>query len=247
VARFAQAFPGEVTNASDIEITHVARAIAAYERELVTPDSPYDAFVAGDYEAFNEQEQEGFQIFFGKGLCGPCHGGPMLSDYRMHVIGVGDAYENVDPSFLGKNGEGGDFGRFHADPLAFSDEKYAFRTMTIRMVERTGPYFHSGSARTLRETVEFYDRGGLGPDDLSDAVLQAAGVERSPLVQPLGLTDAEIDAVVAFMKTTTAEVRTGPGGIDLTAVPDRVPSGLVPPGVPTPEGEGPFLLGGPGG
>jgi hypothetical protein len=88
--------------------------------------------------------------------------------------------------------------------------------------------------------VQFYDRGGLGPEDIPDAVLAEVGAERSSLIRPLGLTAAEIDAVVAFMKTTTADVRLGPGGIDLTAVPDRVPSGLAPPGMPAPEGGGPL-------
>lgn len=242
VARFTQAFPGEIESAEDIEIHHLGRALAAYERELVTPGSRYDHFVSGDYQVFDVQEQEGFEIFFGKGLCGPCHGGPMLSDYRMHVLGVADDYEAIHPGFPGKNGEGGDFGRFHADPDAFADQKYAFRSMTVRMVEKTAPYFHAGSARTLHEVMEFYNRGGRGPNDLSDAVLEANGVERHPLIRPLNLSRDEIDAVVAFMKTTTAEVRRGPGGIDLTAVPPRVPSGLVPPGLPTPPDEGPFLV-----
>ncbi|NNM31975.1 MAG: hypothetical protein HKO53_02865 [Gemmatimonadetes bacterium] len=241
VIRFAQAFPGEITEATDLEIGHVGRAIAAFEREIITPGSRYDQFVGGRYDVFSEQERLGFDAFFGKGLCGDCHNGSMLSDFTMRIQGVGDDYEGVHPGFLGKNGEGGDFGRFHADPVAFSNQKFAFRTVTVRMVEKTGPYFHSGSARTLREVVEFYNRGGLGPEDISDATLEGAGVTRDRSIRPLDLSDEEIDAIVAFMKTTTAPVQGGPSGMDLTAVPTRVPSGLVPPGVPTPAGPGPFL------
>ena len=242
VARFRQAFAGEVVDADDITIEHVARAIAAFERELVTPDSKYDRFVSGDYRALNAMEREGFELFFGKGLCGDCHFGPMLSDFTMRVVGVGDDYESILPGFAGKNGQGGDFGRFHADEVEFADQKFGFRTPTIRNVEVTAPYFHSGSAGTLRETVLFYNRGGLGPEDVSDEELAAVGVQRDPSVRPLGLTETEIDAIVAFMKTTTAPVRPGPLGADLTAVPRRVPSGLVPPGVETPPGPGPFLM-----
>lgn len=242
VSRFRQAFAGEVADADDITIEHVARAIAAFERELVTPDSRYDRFVSGDYSALNAMERDGFELFFGKGLCGDCHFGPMLSDFTMRVQGVGDDYESIIPGFAGKNGQGGDFGRFHADEVEFADRKFAFRVPTVRNVEVTAPYFHSGSAGTLREVVEFYDRGGTGSGDISDEELAAAGVERDPSIQSLGLTNEEIEAIVAFMKTTTAAVRPGPLGSDLTAVPQRVPSGLVPPGVETPEGPGPFLM-----
>jgi len=241
VARFAQAFPAEIGVANDITIDHVARAIASYERELVTPNSRYDRFVAGDRSAFNAQELAGFDLFFGKGLCGDCHGGAMLSDFTMRIQGVGDGYEQILPGFEGKSGTGTDLGRFHADPDRFAGEMYAFRTLTVRNVEVTAPYFHSGSAATLEEVVEFYNRGGLGPEDISEATLSAAGVVRDPSIRPLGLTPEEVDAIVAFMKTTTAPVRPGPGGMDLTEVPYRVPSGLVPPGMPTPSGAGPFL------
>lgn len=240
VARFRQAFAGEIEEADDITIGHIARAIAAYERELITPGSRYDHFVSGDFSALTEQEKRGFELFFGKGLCGDCHSGVMLSDFTFRVIGSSDDYEEVLPGFEGKNGEGGDFGRFHADPETFASRKFAFRNPTIRNAELTAPYFHSGNMGTLREVVEFYDRGGRGAQDISDEELEAAGVTRDPSIRPLGLTDAEIDAIVAFMKTTTAPVQDGP--IDLVSVPRRVPSGLLPPGVETPGEPGPYYM-----
>jgi len=239
VSRFVQAFPGEISQASDITIDHVARAIAAFERELGTPMSRYDRFLSGDRAALSDAEKRGFLLFFGKGQCGDCHGGPMLSDFTFRVQGVGDAYP---PGFAGKNGSGGDFGRFHADPVQFANAKYAFRVLTVRDAELTAPYFHSGSAGTLREVVEFYNRGGQGGMDISDATLQSVGQTRDPSIHPLGLTGDEMDAIVAFMKTTTASVLSGPLGSDLVAVPQRVPSGLLPPGVPTPPGPGPFRM-----
>lgn len=242
VSRFRQAFPGEVTGAQDITIDHITRAIAAFERELVTPNSRYDRFVTGQRDVFTGQEKTGFELFFGKGLCGDCHSGPMLSDFAFHVQGVGDGYDRSAPGFGGKNGQGGDWGRFHADPVAFADQKYFFRTMTVRGVEVTGPYFHSGSAGTLREVVEFYNRGGRGDRDIPDATLAAAGVTRDEEIRALSLTDQEMDDIVAFMKTTTAPLQAGPLGIDLGAIPPRVPSGLLPPGIPTPAGPGPFKM-----
>jgi hypothetical protein len=166
----------------------------------------------------------------------------MLSDYTFRCQGVGDAYDRVLPGFRGKNGEGSDWGLFHGNPeiARFGEGKFQFRVMTIRNIELTAPYFHSGSARTLRETVEFYNRGGLGPEDIPTEVLDAAGAVRDPSIRPLNLSNDEIDAIVAFMKTTTGRVKPGPGGMDLTKPPERVPSGLVPPGVPTPDGPGPF-------
>ncbi len=241
VERFKQAFAGEVTDAADITLDHITRAVAAFERELITPNSPYDRFVSGDFDVFNDQEKEGFEVFFGNGLCGDCHFGPMLSDFTFRVQGVGEAYNSIIPGFGGKNGQGGDFGRFHADTVEFAGDKYAFRVLTVRNVELTGPFFHAGSAGTLHDVMDFYNRGGLGPDDISDADMTAAGVTRDPSITPLGLTAEQIDAVVAFMRTTTAPVQQGPLGVDLTAIPQRVPSGLLPPGVPTPEGDGPFL------
>ena len=77
----------------DITMNQISKAIAAYERELITPGSRYDRFVGGDFEAFNEQEKQGFLLFFGEALCGDCHGGPLLSDFSFHVQGASDAYD----------------------------------------------------------------------------------------------------------------------------------------------------------
>ena len=164
----------------------------------------------------------------------------MLSDYSFHVQGAGDDYASIAPNFPGKDGAGHDFGRFHANPIEFADQKFAFRTLTIRNVELTAPFFHSGSATTLADVVDFYNRGGRGPQDISEADLAANGAVRDTLVRPLGLSAREMAALVAFMKTTTAPLASGPSGLDLTTVPDRVPSGLVPPGIATPAGPGPF-------
>jgi cytochrome c peroxidase len=241
VELFRRAFVGEIDTADDITIRHFGRALGAFARELITPNARYDQFVSGDFSVFGPQEKLGFQLFFGKALCGNCHSGPMLSDYTFRVQGVGDEYESILPGFEGKNGLGSDFGRFHADSVMFSDSKFAFRVLTVRNAELTAPFFHSGSGATLQDVMDFYNRGGRGPRDISDATLAAAGVRRDASITPLGLNPTEMDAIIAFIKTTTARVQQGPPGVDLTAVPQRVPSGLVPPGVPTPNGPGPYF------
>ncbi len=115
--------------------------------------------------------------------------------------------------------EGDDLGRFEFT-RADGDE-YAFRTPTLRNVARTAPYMHDGVFSSLEEVVRFYDSGGL---PRHPAVPESAIDPR--LRQPLGLTDAEIQALVAFMEALTDEG----SGVDpmLLTVPDRVPSGLTP-------------------
>jgi len=92
------------------------------------------------------------------------------------------------------------------------EDKYRFRTPTLRNVAETGPYMHSGGYYTLREVVEFFNRGGgdltFVPNELLD-------------IQPLGLNSREIDAIVAFLESLTDQPE--------IIVPDRLPSGLPPP------------------
>jgi cytochrome c peroxidase len=241
VRMFKDAFPSEVITASDLDIGHIARAISAFERELITPGSRYDQFVAGDRDVFSPREKQGFQIFFGKALCGSCHFGPMLSDFTYRVQGVADQYYVMMPGFEGKNFNGGDWGRFHADDAVYTDMKLAFRVPTIRNVEITAPYFHTGSAATLREVLEFYNHPDHEPMAFRDSYFDEHGVVRDPSIVELGLSDPEIEAIIAFMKTTTADVQTtGPLGTAINEIPERVPSGLLPPGIPTPDGPGPF-------
>lgn len=238
---FKAAFPGRISVPNDLRADQIFLSIAAFERELLTPDSRYDRFVSGDFGAFTTREKEGFLTFFGKARCGACHYGPMLSDYTFRVQGTGDAYDRVLPGYGGKNGQGGDWGRWHglaADTPGRDLSKYHFRVVSLRNVELTAPYFHSGSGRTLGEVIDFYNRGGRGPEDLSDELLNASDILRDDAIVPLGLTEEEIDALIAFLKTTTAAVLPTPEGLDLTLPPTRVPSGLIPPGV-TPDADDP--------
>ena len=212
VRLFEQAFPEMQTgDAAVVDGSTYSRALAAYARELVTRNSPYDRYVTGEEDALTDEQKSGLELFFTKAKCSACHTGPMFSDYRFIVQGV--------PQVGSGKGAGDDFGReeFTGDPA----DRYAFRTLTLRNVALTAPYMHDGVFETLDEVVRFYNDGAqprhpLVTDDVMDPIL----------VEPLGLSDAEIDAIVAFM-----EALTDPGTfLDpfLLTVPGQVPSGLTP-------------------
>jgi cytochrome c peroxidase len=176
-----------------VTLDHVAQAIAAYERTVVTTDSPFDRYVRGAETAMTEQEQKGLEIFNGKGHCTACHWGPNFSDGRFHNLAVTE-FNPAKP----------DEGRY----LITKDtrDKGAFKTPTVRDAALRAPYMHSGTEKTLRDVVELYNAGGRTGDPNLD-----------PLIVPLGLTAAEIDALVAFM--TRAMTSTNPEVANVKPVP----------------------------
>ncbi len=120
----------------------IARAIATYEREIVSADSRFDRFQHGERAALDESARRGWELFKGKARCTSCHNGPNFSDNRFHNIGVDD----------------GDEGRFAV--TGKKRDKFAFKTPTLRDVTRTAPYLHNGQEATLMDVMKFYNRGG---------------------------------------------------------------------------------------
>jgi len=178
-AMFARAYPNEPINEDT-----VAKAIAAFERTVVSRDSRFDRWVQGDRYAINQQEWRGYQVFKepAKGNCAACHSGPNFTDNGYHNIGIAHAPGAEDA------------GRYKIRPLA--SMKGAFKTPTLRDVELTAPYFHNGTAATLSEVVEHYARGG---DDRSNV---------SKDVRRLDLSEQDKADLVAFMKALTGPTRT---------------------------------------
>ncbi|MBL8345324.1 MAG: c-type cytochrome [Rubrivivax sp.] len=170
VAMFAKAFPGEAIGEETI-----AKAIAAFERTVVSKDSRFDRWVAGDRKAITAQEYRGYQVFIDpeRGNCAKCHSGPNFTDNGYHNIGLKQIEGKADE------------GRFKIRAVA--SMKGAFKTPTLRDIALTAPYFHDGSAATLMDVVEHYDRGG---DDKSNL---------SKDVRPLNLTSADKQDLVAFL------------------------------------------------
>jgi cytochrome c peroxidase len=122
-----------------VSTSELSQALAGYVRSIMSGNSPYDRFNAGDRNALNDEQQIGLQIFRGKGNCTRCHVGPTFTDERLHNTGVAWRDGRLAD-------EGGGDG--------------TFKTPTLREVSRTAPYMHDGSLDTLQQVIEFYDGGG---------------------------------------------------------------------------------------
>ncbi len=167
-----------------ITLDQIAQAIAAYERTVVTTDSPFDRYVRGDDNALTPLEKKGLEVFNGKGHCTACHWGGNFTDGRFHNLGV-------RPPVSGN----ADLGRYE---ITKNDiDRGAFKTPTVRDAAKRPPYLHDGSEKSLESLVDFYDRGG---DERSPTL--------DPLLVPLGLSKSEKKALVAFM--TRAMTSTNP-------------------------------------
>ncbi len=153
---------------------NIGKAIAAFERTVLSGDAPLDRVQAGDETALSIQAWEGMQLFFGKANCSSCHSGPNFTDNGFHNIGV--SFDSAKP----------DLGRFEISKLA--GDKGSFKTPTLREIAKTGPYMHDGSLATLEEVVNYYDKGGT-PNEFLDEELF-----------PLKLNDDQKAALVAFLK-----------------------------------------------
>lgn len=165
---------------TDVTVEGIGRAIAAFERTVVTGVSPYDRYLAGEKTALSASAERGLTVFNGKGRCVSCHRGPMLSDQSFHNIGVGMEKQNPDPGRSAVTHAAADVGRFKTPPL--------------RNVALTWPYLHDGSAKTLSDVIELYDAGGRPNANLD------------PRIRPLGLTDREQKDLVAFLESLTGEI-----------------------------------------
>ena len=204
--RLFQAAYGSAPNYNDL-----ARAIAAFERTLIFLDSPFDRFLAGDQNAIPEQAKRGWGLFNGKARCVACHtlnrSNPSGSDSRFHNIGVAARNQNFEAlaiKALAALGSQGGIGA--VDQLALRTDMSelgrflvtknradigAFKTEQLRNVALTAPYMHDGSMRTLWDVMDHYNKGGEANPYLDGGI------------EPLGLNQKEINAVIAFLFTLT--------------------------------------------
>ena len=216
VAQFRSAFPDEAAqtelDAAVIDSSSLARAIAAYERELVTRNAPFDRFVAGDDGALTAQQREGLESFFTTAKCFICHRGPMFSNFQFMVTGVPRAGPGA--SVLA----GDDTGR--EEHTGRPSDRYRFRVPTLRNVALTAPYMHDGVFATLEDVLRFYNEGTPRHDRVTVDDLEVV------MQQPPGLTQTEVASIIAFLESLTD------AGTQLEAlllsVPATVPSGLTP-------------------
>ena len=202
-----------------ITIDHVAKAIASFERTLVSGNSPFDRYYfKGQGNALTEAQVRGFQLFIGQGRCVSCHtieqNQALFTDNRFHNIGIGinqiqQDIPRLTKAFLEAKNKGG-----NVDEMVLSDKKSselgrfavtgelsqigAFKTPSLRNVELTAPYMHDGSLKTLKDVMIHYNNGGVtkAGERVNDFL--------SGGIRPLNLTDMQLDDLVAFMKALTS-------------------------------------------
>ncbi|OWW23919.1 cytochrome-c peroxidase [Zobellia sp. OII3] len=191
---FADAFG--VPNAVTVE--NLGKAIAAFERSLVTNNSRFDQFMRGDEDAILISEKEGFELFKSVG-CVNCHNGPMFSDYKMHVLGTPENDKLGEPDRGVK-------------------DTFAFRTPTLRNLRFTAPYMHNGSLPTLKKVLEFYEDIANGKERNPHVPVQ----NYDPFVRDLNLSVKEMSQIISFLNTLNDD------GFDKTVperVPSGLPVG----------------------
>jgi len=196
---------------SEITLARVGQAVASFERTLISLRAPIDRFLAGDRKALSSSAQRGWELYNAKARCNTCHGHigafPLFTDDDFHNIGVGvqsidfeavarkaqsqvAAGESLDALAL-SGAQSSELGRF----LVTREPRHmgAFKTPQLRNVALTAPYMHDGSEATLRDVIEYYDRGGN-----KNAYLDGG-------MRPLGLTDQEKKDLVELMKAFTSD------------------------------------------
>lgn len=154
----------------DIDAAAIVRAIAAFERTLLTPDSRFDRFLRGETDALNRQEQAGYRRFLDYG-CVSCHQGVGIGGNLYQKFGVMDDY------FADRPPTPADLGRFNV--TGRTDDRHVFKVPGLRNVAATPPYFHDASAATLEEAIVIMARYQLGRHLAVGEVAELAAFLRS--------------------------------------------------------------------
>ncbi|MGI9531238.1 cytochrome-c peroxidase [Lutimonas sp.] len=197
---FTEAFPEKEVNDS-IQLHEIYTALAAFQTSLISLNSKYDRYAHGYANALNEREIKGLNIFRSfVARCAECHTPPLFTNQQIAVIGT--------PEPTGKPRDIGAEKTFN-DP----SRKGGFKVPSLRNIEKTAPYMHSGRFESLRETVEFYTKGR------GHAVREGEKLYLHWHIWEPELTSAELDLLVDFLKTLTDESFT-------PKIPETVPSNL---------------------
>ncbi|WP_035958804.1 cytochrome-c peroxidase [Bryobacter aggregatus] len=173
-ARFKEVFGSE-----EFGLSEVTKAIATYERIVLSGNSPYDRYKAGNKKAMTAAQIRGMDVYFTQAKCDQCHEGINLTTNAYHNLGVGMDKASPDEGRFAVTKNPADWG--------------AFKTPTLREIARTAPYMHDGSLATLEDVVEYYDKGGIANKNLDERI------------KPLKLTAAQKKDLVEFLKALSGE------------------------------------------
>jgi len=197
----------------EVNIKLIAKAIAAFERTLVSKNAPIDRYLKGDKNALSEEAKRGMEIFTGKGKCIECHYGAYMSDQGFHALMVPEnpKYMN-EPKFIttrryvAKINKYPDYMNVKEDLGRYFKTKKkqdykAFKTPTLREVAKTTPYMHNGILKSLDEVIDFFNKGGG---------------EGNKVLKPLNLTEDEKKALKTFLIEALS-------GEDLKIKPPEIP------------------------
>ena len=151
----------------------ITRAIAQFERTLISNDAPLDAYLAGNENAISSEAKSGLALFFGKANCSHCHSGPLFTNFGFYNNGTETSIN--------------DFGR--GELTLDSSDFFTYKVPSLRHVKSTAPYMHDGSINSLSDVLNQYNLGGSGHDYTSDEI------------QELKLNNRELIELEEFLKT----------------------------------------------
>jgi cytochrome c peroxidase len=182
-AFFVKAFGNE-----EVTEDKITKAIATFERSIVSPPSKFDKFVTGEKDALTDSEINGLHLFRTKANCINCHNTPYFSDQKFHNLGLtyyGNKYE--------------DLGRYMATKK--NEDVGKFKTPTLREVSENKPYMHNGLFPELVNVVMMYNAGMVKEIPKADQINDPKFPHKSGMIEKLNLTDDEVFDIVAFLKT----------------------------------------------
>jgi cytochrome c peroxidase len=214
----------EAFESKSVDLVTIGQALASYNRVLVSGNSPFDRWYYGkEDKAISTQAKRGFELFTGKAQCSTCHtvneDSALFTDNQLHNVGLGffrsmslakpetetmlaapGLYLDIMQSFRKVVGQ---------DPLPDvgyyeitlnPDDRWKYRTPSLRNIAITGPYMHDGTINSLDEVIALYNQGGINHNEVG-----TANETLSPLIKPLGLTEQESLDLVAFLNTLTGD------------------------------------------
>lgn len=238
VDRFQQAFPEQITTATDIQYTHAANAIAAFEAVAFRADrSPFDNFLRGDQQAISPTARQGMTLFYGKAGCASCHSGKFQTDHQFYAAAMPQIGPGKGDGFEGRD----DFGRERVTGDA--SDRYKFRTPSLRNVVLTGPWGHNGAYNQLEDMIQHMldpqsslthytsDKATLPYNqtlEQNDFTLSTNPEHQQALLEANQLQPTQLTAEERYQLLQFLEALTDPYTLNFAQhIPMSVPSGLV--------------------